>query len=109
MAYRGGNVDEMLMKNAKRYVNAKGIVSVKNDTVQLTPVFLWYHQAVFGGDDAQLTEHLKTHAYPNLKSALYRGRTFKSKSLNYRLDNYEVPKPEGVSDRSRRTSGGYGS
>ena len=91
-AYRGANVEEMLAKNAKQYVNSNGIVIVKNNVVKVTPVFFWYKEAVFKGDDKVLLSHLKDNAEPNLKSALYRGRSFEPTLLNYRLDNYDFTK-----------------
>jgi len=92
-AYRGANVNEVLVENAKQYVNSNGIVSVaRNNVVSLTPVFLWYKDTVFKGDDAVLLAHLKDNAEPNLKSALYRGKSFEATSLNYRLDYYDVDK-----------------
>ena len=115
-AYRGSDVNQKLESNAKQYVNSKGIVSVKKDVVEVTPVFLWYQQAAFGGDNAALTDHLKAYANPNLKSALFRGKNFKSKSLNYRLDSYKVPTQVSASSRTGGSNygggsrgGGYGS
>ena len=108
-AYRGATVDEMLDKNAKQYVNSKGIVAVKNNVVKVTPIFLWYQEAAFGGTDMALNEHLKLHAYPNLKSALFRGKSFGASSLNYRLDEYKAPKQDVYSSSSRGGGGGYGS
>jgi|GEM_PF-2169419 len=106
-AYRGATVNDMLAKNAKRYVNSKGIVAVKGDVVKVTPIFMWYQEAAFGGKDVALTEHLKAYAYPNLKSALYGGKSYEVSSLNYRLDNYDIPK---ASDQNAsRGGGGYGS
>ncbi len=91
-AYRGSTVEEMLAKNAKQYVNSNGIVTVKNNIVEVTPVFLWYKDQAFKGEDKLLLSHLKENAKPTLKSALYRGRTFEATALNYRLDNYDVAK-----------------
>jgi len=109
-AYRGSNVQDMLAKNATRYINSKGIVRVNRDVVEVTPIFLWYNNDVFGGEDMALTEHLKAYAYPNLKSNLYRGKSFEAKKLNYRLDNYVVPEAQTESTtRSRSSGGGYGS
>jgi hypothetical protein len=108
-AYQGATVNEMLLKNAKQYINAKGVVSVKNDLVKVTPIFLWYQDAAFAGQDMVLNEHLKSHAYPRLKKALNRGRSFAAASLNYRLDEYKAPKQETYSSGSRGGGGGYGS
>jgi len=117
-AYRGSDVNKKLEVHAKQYVNSKGIVSVNKDVVEVTPVFLWYQGAAFGGDDMALTDHLKAYARPNLKSALFRGKSFKSKSLNYRLDSYRVPtrvndspssSSSGSFGGSRGGGGGYGS
>ena len=108
-AYRGATVNDMLEKNAKRYVNSKGIVSVKGNVVKVTPVFMWYQDAAFGGDDTALTEHLKAHAYPNLKSSLYRGKSYEASSLNYRLDNYDIAKSTAYQNSSRGISGGTSS
>lgn len=125
-AYRGVTVNETLEQNAKQYVNSNGIVTVKNNVVELTPVFLWYQDAAFKGDDKVLLAHLKDNADPNLKSALYRGRSFASTSLNYSLDFHDVnkaaqeraaanrpaarPRPRTTPQPQPRPSGGgYGS
>jgi len=126
-AYRGANVNEVLVENAKQYVNSNGIVTVQRSVVELTPVFLWYKDIAFKGDDAVLLAHLKDNAKPTLKSALYRGRSFEATSLNYRLDNYDAdkvaadraassraaaarPAPRPAPQQQQRPrSGGYGS
>jgi len=106
-AYRGASVDEMLEKNAKRYVNSKAIVSVRNNVVEVTPVFFWYQDNTFQGEDGALLEHLKAYAHPNLKSELYRGKSSKTSSLNYRLDNYNIEKAaRQQAGNSRSYSGG---
>ena len=106
-AYRGAIVSEMLDNNAKQYVNAKGIVGVKKNIIEVPPIFLWYQDVAFGGDSLALTEHLKSYAEPTLKSALYRGKTIEAKSLNYRLDSYKISTDSSTSSSGSR--GGYGS
>jgi len=124
-AYRGSNVQALLERNAKRYINSIGIVRVNNDIVEVTPVFLWHKDILFGQDDKVLIDHLKANAEPTLKSHLYRGRTFASAGLNYRVDNYaakttksrgtEVRQKAPQRQRPRQQSpqvprgGGYGS
>jgi len=92
VAYRGANVNEVLEKSAKQYINSNGIVSVNRGVVEVTPVFFWYRDQAFEGGDAVLLAHLKENAEPNLKSALYRGKSFEASDLNYRLDYYDVDK-----------------
>lgn len=104
-AYRGANVEDMLAKNATQYVNSNGIVIVKNNVVEVTPVFLWYKEQAFKGDDKLLLNHLKENAKPTLKSALYRGRTFEATALNYRLDNYDVAKANKARAKANRSQG----
>jgi len=98
VAYIGPTVEATLEKNAKRYINARGIVHVNNDTVELTPVFLWHKDQAFGTDDANLVAHLQNHAEPNLKSALYRAARFEPIELNYGVDYFDVDKE--LRDRS---------
>lgn len=108
-SYRGNTVEEMLAQNAKRYVNANGIVSVKKDIVRVSPVYFWYKDSIFDAAESAVLEHLKTHAYPTLKGDLYRGKSLKAVSLNYRIDNYEAPSQAIDVNRSRPTRSGYGS
>ena len=106
-AYRGANVEDVLAKNAKQYVNSNGIVFVNNNIVEVTPVFLWYKQYAFKGDDKALLAHLKDNAEPTLKSSLYRGRTFEATTLNYRPDNYDISKAnreQAAASRGQRSS-----
>ncbi len=108
-AYRGSNVEEMLATNAKQYVNSKGVVSVKNDVVRVTPVFSWYQSKVIGQNDTALKDHLSIHASPKLKAKLLAGKSFKTSSLNYRLDSYNPPVSSGsYSAQSSGSSGGGG-
>ena len=65
---------------------------MNNDTVELTPVFLWHKDQAFGADDANLVAHLQSHAEPNLKSALYRAARFEPIELNYGVDYFDVDK-----------------
>lgn len=104
-AYRGATVEEELAKNAKQYVNSNGIVTVNNNVVEITPVFLWYKEQAFQGDDKILLSHLKDNAEPTLKSALYRGRTFEATALNYNLDNYDVAKANKARAKASKSQG----
>lgn len=104
-AYRGATVEEALANNAKQYVNSNGIVTVKNNVVEVTPVFLWYKGQAFGGDDKLLINHLKENAKPTLKSALYRGRTLEATALNYRPDNYDVAKANKARAKANKAQG----
>lgn len=112
-AYRGSIVEEMLARNAKQYVNSKGVVSVKKDVVRITPVFAWYQDKVFGQDNAALIDHLSVHAKPKLKAKLSGGKSFKMSSLNYKLDSYSPQAStnsySASSGGSRGGGGGYGS
>ena len=103
-AYRGASVNDVLEQNAKQYVNSNGIVHVANNVVEVTPVFLWYHDTAFDGDDAVLLAHLKSNAEPTLKSSLYRGRSFAETSLNYRLDHYDLDKAAKERAASRQAA-----
>lgn len=113
-AYRGSNVEQKLAENAKQYINSKGVVSVKNDVVRVTPVFSWYQNKVFGQNDAALKDHLSAYAAPKLKTKLSAGKSFKTSSLNYRIDSYTPPVASGdyaaaTSGNAGARSGGYGS
>lgn len=113
-AYWGSVVQERLADKAKEYVNSKGTVSAKKDVVKVTPIFSWYQDKVFGGDDATLLAHLSANAEPKLKSKLAAGKSLKTSNLNYRLDEFVTQ--DGGSQRfsqgtgnSGVTSRGYGS
>lgn len=113
-AYRGSNIEQQLGEKAKQYINSKGVVSVKKDVVRVTPVFSWYQNKLIGQDDAALKEHLSVHAAPKLKSKLLAGKSFKTSSLNYRLDSYTPPVSSGSYSAQSSGSlggsgGGYGS
>ena len=98
VAYEGPTVEQTLEKNAKRYINSRGIVHVNNDVVELTPIFMWHKDQAFGADDASLVAHLQNYADPNLKSALYRAARFEPVELNYGVDFFDVEKE--LRDRS---------
>lgn len=111
-AYRGSVVEERLANKAKDYVNSKGTVSAKKDVIKVTPIFSWYKDKAFGGDDAALLAHLSVNAEPKLKTKLAGGKSFTTSKLNYRLDDFVTQ--DGGSQRfsqgnSGTTARGYGS
>ena len=113
-AYRGATVQSQLAKNAKQYINSKGVVSVKKDVVRVTPVFNWYQDKTIGQGDTALINHLSVHAAPKLKAKLSAGKSFKTSSLNYRVDSYTPPVQSGSYSAQESGSlggsgGGYGS
>jgi hypothetical protein len=109
-SYHGATVHTVLAEAGKTYVNSNGIVRSDNQTAMITPIYLWHKDTLFGGDDAKLIAHVRNHAAPGLASDLYKTRTVAAVPLNYRADNFEVPRQRDNRTRgSVSSSGGFGS
>ncbi|MBL4853015.1 MAG: DUF547 domain-containing protein [Robiginitomaculum sp.] len=109
-SFTAANVQEQLAKAAKLYVNANGIIKIRNKKVHVMPVYEWYKADLFGADDQAVIDHIRSHAKANLAYELSQVRGLKVVKLNYRTDNFVPPKPQ-VTQRIQpsRGTGGFGS
>jgi len=68
-AYTGANLEEMLERGAKDYVNHPRGVSVSGGVLEVSSIYSWFSED-FGSGDAELIEHLRRYAEPGLRAEL---------------------------------------
>jgi hypothetical protein len=68
-AFTGANLDQMLTKGARDYINHPRGVRVGSSGVTLSRIYSWYRRD-FGANDSELFRHLSSYAEPALKKRL---------------------------------------
>ena len=69
VAYTADNLETLLERGARRYVNHPRGARVSGQRLQLSSIYRWY-RGNFGGSEAALIAHLKNYAEPELAAAL---------------------------------------
>jgi hypothetical protein len=70
--YTAANMEELLEKGARDYVNhPRGVEFVDDDYLVVSSIFHWY-KVDFGGTDKSLLQHLQKYAKPDLAKSLQR-------------------------------------
>jgi hypothetical protein len=80
-AYTADNVNAMLTKAAKQYVNSPRGVSTTNNKLTLSSIYKWYKED-FGRSESEVMQSIKQYADPELKSQLEKV----SRVSSYRYD-----------------------
>lgn len=68
-AFTASNIDSLLNKGARDYINSARGVSVSGDNIKASSIYKWFKED-FGHNDAQIIVHWMKYARPELKSAL---------------------------------------
>ena len=68
-AFTGANVNALLDRAAREYINHKRGVSLKDGKLRISSIYHWYAND-FGGAREQLFSHFKRYANPELRQAL---------------------------------------
>jgi len=68
-AFTGANLEKLLERGAKDYINHERGVSLKNGNLLVSSIYHWYSED-FGGNNTDLLDHLKQYANPQLKQSL---------------------------------------
>ena len=68
-AFTGSQLDEMLNKAARDYINSRRGAEIKNGKLLVSSIYVWFKDD-FGGSDAGVIEHLKKFATPEFAAAL---------------------------------------
>lgn len=106
-AFHGSSVRSDLKAAASTYINAKGVVKVKKEKAEISPVFLWYQPSLFGGSDDVLLEYLAAHAEPKLSNKLSNVTSVAERKISYKTDIFE-PNRAGAGTSSASPTGGRG-
>ena len=68
-AYTAENLEALLEKEGREYVNHPRSVRLEGDRLKLSSIYDWF-QADFGGSEESVVRHLKTYADPGLAGKL---------------------------------------
>jgi hypothetical protein len=68
-AFSAENLDVLLDKGAREYVNHPRGARVVNGELIVSSIYVWFEED-FGGNDAGVIEHLKKYARPELRDRL---------------------------------------
>jgi len=69
-AFTGPRVKSQLTTLARHFINSDKNVKVKRKGIQLSSLYVWNKESLFGNDDANVIEHLKTYAGSKLGKKL---------------------------------------
>jgi Protein of unknown function, DUF547 len=69
VAYTSANMEQLLEKGAREYVNHPRGVAIRNGTLHVSSIYVWF-QEDFGGSTESLMDHWTKYASPTLGDAL---------------------------------------
>jgi hypothetical protein len=69
LPYTAANREELLERGARQYVNHPRGARIDDGELRVSSIYLWY-EVDFGGDDAGVIQHLKSHAGEDLAAGL---------------------------------------
>lgn len=96
LSFEADSVRDVLAVRAETYVNANGIVTMGNTVAEVTPIFTWYKDLVFGDSDQAIIDFLRTKADPQLKASLFRAQSIETIPLNYTTDRLSKAKAKEI-------------
>lgn len=85
-SFTGDTVTASLETAGRVYVNAPGAVRASAKETAISPIFLWYQDDLFGGDEAGVRAHILSLADTDLKVALSSAGKIIPAKLDYGLD-----------------------
>ncbi len=110
-AFRGASIRDDLKEEGAKYVNARRSVRVKSGTASVSAVYLWYKEALFGGDDGAVVAHLQSLAEGRLQNSLSDATSISAAKFDYALDEHVVRQQRqvGAGGLGRQAPSGGGS
>jgi Protein of unknown function, DUF547 len=88
-AYTGENVEALLERGAKEFINHPRGVAIQKGKLQVSSIYVWF-QEDFGGDAEELMEHWQRYADAKLAEALEKYRGGLSHDYDWRLNGTEA-------------------
>ncbi len=85
-AYTADTLEEMLDAGARRYVNHPRGVSIEDDRLIVSSIYVWF-ASDFGGSDAAVIAHLQRYADTELKSRLMRQKSIHDDRYDWALND----------------------
>lgn len=89
VAYTGENVEALLERGAKEFINHPRGVAIQKGKLQVSSIYVWF-QEDFGGDAEELMEHWQIYADPKLAEALGKYSGGLSHDYDWRLNGAEA-------------------
>ncbi|MEO6666927.1 MAG: DUF547 domain-containing protein [Nitrospiria bacterium] len=84
-AFTSANMEALLDRAARDYVNHPRGVTVKDGRVVVSSIYVWF-QSDFGGDDAGVLAHLRRYAQDDLKARLAGATTISDHTYDWSLN-----------------------
>ena len=91
-AYTGGNIESLLEKGAREYINHSRGVSVNDGKLRVSSIYVWF-QEDFGGSAESLMEHWQKYADGALGNALKNYSGGLEHDYDWRLNGLEQSPP----------------
>jgi len=88
-AYTGENIEALLDKGAKEYINHTRGVALIGGKLKVSSIYVWF-QEDFGGDAEGLMEHWRTYANPALAGSLGKYQGGLSHDYDWRLNGVDL-------------------
>jgi hypothetical protein len=88
-AYTSDNIEALLEKGAREFINHPRGVSVQNSKLQVSSIYVWF-QEDFGRDAEELMEHWQNYASPALADALEKYQGGLAHDYDWRLNGADV-------------------
>jgi hypothetical protein len=89
-AYTGENMESLLEKGAREYVNHSRGVGVRNGKLRVSSIYVWF-QEDFGGTAEGLMEHWQKYAAEGLANVLRNYSGSLEHGYDWRLNGIDVP------------------
>lgn len=89
LAFTGENIESLMEKAAREFVNHPRGVSIQNGRLQVSSIYVWF-QEDFGRDAEDLMEHWQKYANPKLADALEKYRGGLAHDYDWRLNGAET-------------------
>jgi hypothetical protein len=88
LAFTGENMEALLEKAAREFINHPRGVSIQNGRLQVSSIYVWF-QEDFGRDAEDLMQHWQKYADPNLANALEKYSGGLTHDYDWRLNGAE--------------------
>jgi hypothetical protein len=91
-AFTAGNMERLLDKGAREYINHPRGVSIEDDNLIVSSIYEWF-QEDFGGSEAGVIEHLQRYAEPELTKKLKGLSTIYDDRYDWSLNDVTEERP----------------
>lgn len=105
--FEGANVEIQLRELGERFVNSRRAIKVRSSSAQIPEVYLWYADALFGGEHAAIIDHLKERAKPRLQGQLAKANEVSPQRFSYVIDEAQLRLPSYGGDSHSGGSSDY--